>query len=278
MERIIIAFPSTVTSNLRFRPIRAYALGQLARWLGLFRVTQIIVFYDPDPLFDSHGLGRYIVKVLKYCVTPPWFKKMVFPKPLYDKNFNYVPPLTIQSHQKAWIKNRSWGVLKKEKGKVVLIYRSNSKLVKKEIKDQKIKYPSLVPIEKRENKLYTLDPFDLTVENYIGYYPIYFNKQINKLIADLRKRFGNSLTVIGTSRKGKPINKVRNKLKRLLSRKNILILFGGPNRGLYEIEPSIKNKLDITVNAFPNQQLKTIHTLEAIPLCVLEMVYFFSFQ
>ncbi|RLF64917.1 MAG: hypothetical protein DRN30_04885, partial [Thermoplasmata archaeon] len=193
----MVALPSTFTSVEKNRMLRAYLIGQLARFLGMFRVTHVFVYYDEDPYFDSHGLGRYIVKTLKYAVTPPWLKKLVFPLEETDRYFGVIPPLQIESHISPG--KTEWGAVTHER---ILV----SKHVNKKISVNKLvrlgygkRLPQLVAI--RDGKL--VSPDDLNREEYIGFWPVYYNKPLSSLLTLLRKRYDPY--IIGTSRKGKSL-------------------------------------------------------------------------
>ena len=264
--RLAVGIPSTFTGNLKNRAIRARVIGELARFLALFRVTELVVFHEPDEKFDTHGLGRYIVKLLKYAVTPPPLKKLAFPLEETDRWFGVIPPLEMRIHREGWIGGRGWGVL--HRGVLHVVERGHVK----EVKDYgltggakrffgKPNGPLLVPVERNGNDYRVVSPLDLTREMYIGFYPRYFNRDVNSLVREYKRR---GFSVIATSRKGEPITEkgVRERVGELLAH-DVLVLFGGPFRGLMEL--GLKGH-DILVNVLPDQELETIHTQEAVAL------------
>ncbi len=250
--RLMIAIPSTFTSVEKNRMLRAYLIGQLARFLGMFHVTHIFVYYDKDPYFDSHGLGRYIVKTLKYAVTPPWLKKLVFPLEETDRYFGVIPPLQIKSHISPG--TTEWGAVTHER---ILV----SKHVNKKISVNKLvrlgygkRLPQLVAI--KDGKL--ISPEKLTREEYIGFWPVYFNKSLSSLLKILKKKFNPY--IIGTSRKGKSLSDLN------INNRDICVVFGSHHRGIYEMPGFKERDYDVIVNVLERQGTKTIRTEEAVPL------------
>ena len=75
--------------------------------------------------------------------------------------------------------------------------------------------------------------------------------------------------IIATSKKGNSfIDRTRELAKKWKSANNIIIEFGSPQRGLFEIARDegidLFNHADFVINTIPNQGTKTIRTEEAI--------------
>lgn len=231
--------------------LRTFLIGQLARYLGMFRVTHVFVYYDKDPYFDSHALGRYIVKVLKYAVTPPWLKKLVFPIEDTDRYFGVLPPLQIESHISPG--KTEWAAVTHER--ILVSKRTNKRISLNRL--SKLGYgkklPQLVPV--RDGR--PIPPEHLTREDYIGFWPMYFNKSLPHLLKMLKKRYDPY--IIGTSRKGK-------KPENLNTDRDMCIVFGSHHRGIYDMPGFREEDCDVIINVLENQGTKTIRTEEAVPL------------
>jgi len=225
--------PSTLTSTMKYRPLRAREIGELARYFAIFGVTHVFVYHDPDPFFDSHALGRYIVKVLRYAVAPPWLKKKAFPLRDTDRWFGLIPPLQIEAHMKEQVGGWGWGVVD---GKLRPFFRGKP-----------------------------VSPYALNRANYIGFWAEYIPHAINDALKKVSTVLDDPF-FIGTSRKGESIwdDDVR---KRLLAARDrdVVILFGGHHRGIYEMGVDEK-LLDVVINAYPLQRTKTIRTEEAVAI------------
>jgi len=262
MEKLIVALPSTFTC-IENRKLRTYLIGKLARYLAIFKVTHVFIYYDPDPRFNSHGLGKYITKVLKHCITPPYLKKYATPYKSEYREFGLLHPLQIKSHlEKRPTGQFNWGVVNKN---LELIFFRGSKLLKSKINKEELKskgyslnLPQLVVL-----KNYKLcSPLELGRKYYLGFWVRYFNKGLKEVIEFSKANF-KPLFVIATSRQGKFVFELKNIIKTQL-RKNWMVLFGGHHRGLLQLGK--KEWYDIIINLFKDQETKTIRTEEAIPL------------
>ncbi len=85
---------------------------------------------------------------------------------------------------------------------------------------------------------------------------------------------------IATSRLGKPVNQLSEKLtKAVHTSRKALILFGPPSEGLNQIATregfNLDEKVDFTLNTVPDQGTATVRTEEAI-LATLALLNYFS--
>lgn len=74
--------------------LRAYKVGQIARAAGVFRVSEIAVYRDPQ-YDDSSG----IVTLLKYAETPQYLRKHLFKQVDALRYAGVLPPLRLPSHR-----------------------------------------------------------------------------------------------------------------------------------------------------------------------------------
>ena len=248
MKRKTLLIPSTFTGEKRDPKIRMFLISQVARSCVNFGINEIGVYYDPDPKFESHGLGRFIVKVLKYLNTPPYLRKIAFPKKKELEHLGVALPIVAKYHETRDRYEYVY-ILKKKNRKYFV---SNGSGVFQVISDKPIK--SKVVIYDRELKDFV---FPWETDEYFGYEVFYYNKPLSSLLKKLKTR--NAL-IIGTSRLGKDVRKVR-----LKKSKRTVIVFGSFARGLKEIlGEDWESYFDEVINIVPNQNLKTIRTEEAI--------------
>jgi predicted SPOUT superfamily RNA methylase MTH1 len=102
------------------------------------------------------------------------------------------------------------------------------------------------------------------IGTYWGYKVTVSNLPFGQLI---KKQ--NFNLVIATSRKGKPITQVMDALnEKWKTSKKILVAFGAPTQGLYEIVVQEHRELEdiahFVVNTIPNQGTETVRTEEAL--------------
>ena len=261
MKRLVVLIPSTLTSVEKNRLVRARIIGELARFLGIYRVTHVVVYHDDDPYFDSHALGKYIVKTLKYAVTPPWLKKEAFPLRSTDRNWGIMPPLQIKSHTKPG--KRRWAVWKDE---TVTDGKERWRVGENILKRAGIKpvSPSLVPVDER--RVIPVDRLDR--KQYIGFWPEYWNVGLHKAIGRLRKRF-KGIYVLGTTRHGETAERA---MAGYEEPRDLALVFGGHHRGILEMDDYRESDYDGLLNIFERQETKTVRTEEAVPL-VLEHLH-----
>lgn len=246
--RKMLLIPSTFTGEKRDIKIRNFLISQIARAAVTFGINEIGIYYDPDPKFDSHGLGRYLVKVLKYLNTPPYLRKIAFP---LDKDLEQIgASLPIKAKYHIDKSRYSYVyVLKKEKSKYLVTDGSSEFEVECD-KD----YKNKILIYDKQKKSF-VEKYE--TEIYFGYEVFYYNKPIENLLEKLKKE---GFLLIGTSKLGDDIRKVN-------IRKNdkIAIAFGSFARGFEDIwKEDFRKKFDYVINVVPDQIIETIRTEEAI--------------
>ncbi len=253
MRTLICAIPSTYTGDEKRADLRTYKIGVLARVFATFGVTDVCVYYDPDPHFDSHGLGRFIVKVLKYLNTPPYLRKVAFP---LDKSLRYIglcEPLKTPHH----LKREPWRYVYvlEDLGDKLRVSDGKDEFIVKKGKGVRRGERILVIDVKRK---ITVDKHELDV--YWGYDVFYFNRTLDVLLERLKER---GFLIIGTSKYGEDVRKAR-----ISKRDKIAIIFGGPFRGIREILKkkwhTHKKYFDYFLNFIPRQNVETIRMKEAV--------------
>jgi len=114
------------------------------------------------------------------------------------------------------------------------------------------KHPKAVPAERNE------------IEDYWGYRVTISKEPFVRMVET-----GSFDLVIATSRRGTGFTSMSDELKEKLKRsERILVAFGAPTQGLYEIAEREGVKLDsiadYVINSIPNQATETVRTEEAI--------------
>ncbi len=246
--RKILLIPSTFTGETKDPKIRIYKIAQIARAASTFGITDIGVYFDPDSKFDSHGLGRFIVKVLKYLNTPPYLRKVAFPIDESLKFIGVAPPLKVRHHLEKG-RYRYAYVVKRKKNGAIVNDGDHEFFVRGEVRDRivVVDLPRRRIIDKKEL------PF------YFGYDVFYFSAGLKPLLE--RYRYQNFL-LIGTSRYGDDIRSI--KFSGIKDRKGVVVVFGSFSRGLKDIlGDDWKEQFDYVINVVLGQEVQTIRTEEA---------------
>jgi len=263
---IDIFIPTSFTSNLPSLIQRTLSIASIARAAAIFGVDTIYIY--PDPLERDPTARKQIIKILRYLNTAPYLRKYLFSLDRDLEHVGLAPPLRTPLHkEKVPIKDldlpdyREGVVLRSVMDKsVVDVGLDKEVLVNKKFHRGK---HVLVKITKVSSKYLHGEVVDR------GETPIYPGyKVVNvkvKLPEFLRKYDGK---IIFTSRKGESIEKLSSKIKEVLSRGRVGLVFGGPRYGVFEIleyyNSSPYDYSDIVVNVVPNQNVATIRVEEAV--------------
>lgn len=260
---LAIAIPSSTTSIEPTLQLKTLKVGFIARALAIHRVNEIIVYNDKPNL---HNEAKIIADILEYLRTPPYLRRLVVPMKDTLKYVGILPPLHTPNHpQSLKIKHDEVreGLITHINGKNIIVEIGLRKKLK--IKSKYKFKPGdrvLVKVSLKHNKIYGKIINENDIEHYFCYKVSFFND----LAEVLRKPW--DLT-IATSRYGVEANKVSTVIKEHMSRdEKILIAFGGPKEGLYEIAARagliLEESFDIIVNTIPYQGVETVRTEEAI--------------
>ena len=275
-----VLIPSSIVDNAQSKELRTYLIGQIARTLGIFKISEVIIFHDK--LKDnSKDYINYFIKNLQYLETPQYLRKTLFPMSEDLKLSGLMNPLESQHHLRKdeWSQYREGCILDRP---VNGDYSWVNIGLNKDCKiNQKIPARTRVTVKLNELnfnpklKYYTgtlvsmSEPF-IKNGTYWGYivrvcetYNDIFNNSIYKEGYDF---------IIGTSDKGENYTKANFEKKKDF--KHCLIIFGGISgiEGMMNDDElnQLNNKknigkmFDLYLNTCMNQGLRTIRTEEAL--------------
>ena len=275
-----ILIPSSIVDNAQSKELRTYLIGEIARTLGIFKISEVIIFHDK--LKDnSKDYINYFIKNLQYLETPQYLRKTLFPMSEDLKLSGLMNPLESQHHLRKdeWSQYREGCVLDRPvNGDYSWVNiglnkdcKINQKLPPKTRVTVKLNEPNFNP----KLKYYTgtsvsmSEPF-IKNGTYWGYvvrvcetYNDIFNNSIYKEGYDF---------IIGTSDKGENYRTANFAKKKDF--KHCLIIFGGisgiegmmidDEHNQINSKENIGKNFDLYLNTCMNQGLRTIRTEEAI--------------
>ena len=274
-----ILIPSSIVDNAQSKELRTYLIGELARTIGIFKISEVIIFHDK--LKDnSRDYINYFIKNLQYLETPQYLRKTLFPMSEDLKLSGLMNPLESQHHLRKdeWSPYREGCVLDRPvNGEYSWV---NSGLNKDCKIDQKLPPKTRVTVKLNENnfnnklKYYTGTPVSMS-EPYIknGTYWGY----VVRVCETYKDIFNDSIYdegydfIIGTSDKGENYRTANFSKKKDF--KHCLIIFGGISgiEGMMIDDEhnninstNISKNFDLYLNTCMNQGLRTIRTEEAI--------------
>lgn len=276
-KKLSIAIPVSIVSDVPHLREKTSKVGLIGRAAAIFRVNEIIVYPD-NPRVNQAADTDLIATLLVYMDTPQYLRKKLFTLKPELRYAGVLPPLRTPHHPL----NSKMNKLKvgEYREGVTLSKRKNGVFV-----DIGVEKPAFIPnTELSTGKRVTvrITRVDKRVEaefasrdeirEYWGYTVTTEKLPFGKMV----KTRGFDLTV-ATSKHGVQFAKVAERIADRWEGGKILVAFGAPTRGLYEIVEqeglNLEEIVDLVVNTVPMQGTETIRTEEALiaSLAVLNM-------
>lgn len=268
-KKLCIAIPASVVSDTPHLREKTSKIGLIGRAAAIFRVEEIIIYPD-NPSLNRTSEMNLISTLLAYMETPQYLRKRLFELKPELRYAGILPPLRTPHHPlNREMKNLKVGEYREG---VTISNPAVGALV-----DIGVEKPALIanrqlPVGKRVTvKVVKIDrqvEVDLAkreeIAEYWGYNVTVEKSSFSKLV----KRGGFDLT-IATSKYGVPFHAVAEKIfEKWDKAEKILVAFGAPSEGLYEIARregfNLDEIVDFVVNTVPEQGTETVRTEEAI--------------
>ena len=268
-KKTSIAIPTSVVSDTPHLREKTSKIGLIGRAAAIFRINEIIVYPD-DMKVDQTREMSLIALLLSYMETPQYLRKELFKLQPELQFAGILPPLRTPHHPLNK-KIRSLKIGDYREG-VTLAKANEGTRVDIGVEQHALILNKHLPVGKRVTVKIVRIGKQVEVElasrdeasEYWGYIVSMERRSLEE-IAD-RKRFD---LIIATSKNGALINDVADKLtEKWKVAKTILLAFGAPTRGLYEIAESdgfsLDDVADFVVNTVPRQGTVTVRTEEAL--------------
>ena len=281
-KKLSIGIPASVISDTPHLREKTSKIGLVGRATAIFRIGEIIIYPD-NPKVNQTADMDLIASLLAYMETPQYLRKRFFKLRPELQYAGILPPLRTAHHPlNRKMKNLKVGEYREgvtlsrtKEGTLIDIGVEQPVLIlNKQLPTEKRFTLKITKVEKRvEVELANRDE----IPTYWGYIVTAERHPLGKLV---RSR-GFDLTV-ATSKRGVPFANVAEKIAEKWKKADtILVAFGAPSQGLYEI---VKNEgfnlddvVDFVVNTVPMQGTETIRTEEALfaSLAILNMQFRF---
>ncbi len=281
-KRVSVAIPASVVSDTPHLREKTAKIGMIGRAAAIFKVGKVIIYRDSLGL-DQAADMNLIATLLRYLETPQYLRKLLFK---LEPNLHYagiLPPLRTPHHplehqlRRLKVGEFREGMTLSRMGKHMLV-------------DIGVEQPALLlgnrlGINRRVTvKIVRIDKevhVELANQDEIPFYWGYSVATEEWSLGRLLKSQPFGLT-IATSRYGVPFGEVAGRMREQWRKAStILIVFGAPARGLYDIAKSegfsLDNIVDFVVNTFPTQGTGTVRTEEAIIASLAIMNVYFRF-
>jgi len=281
-KKLSITIPASIASDTPHLREKTSKIGLIGRTAAIFRVAEIIIYPD-NPKVNQTADADLISTLLLYMETPQYLRKRLFKLRSELQYAGILPPLRTPHHPlNRKMKNLKVGEYREG---VTLSRTKEGTLI-----DIGIEQPALVPntqlsVGKRVTVKITKVERHVEVElaNY-DEIPIYWGYRVTvekNSFGKFVKNRGFDLT-IATSKYGVSLANVAEEIAGKWKRADtILVAFGAPTQGLYEILENeglnLDNVVDFVVNTIPMQGTETIRTEEALiaSLAILNMQFCF---
>jgi len=268
--KIAVALPSTTLAEANSLLEKTVKVGFIARALAIFKVERLVIYRDETESIDERAL---LGKLFSYLACPQYLRRKVFP---LDPDLRYVgllPPLHTPNHPtEKSVKDlpevcyREGVVIGKRGGEyladvgieIPLAFQSPKKLKRGDRVVLRIVKKGCRIAEVREVER-------CEVPHYFGFVVDVTDLNLKGLISSFKK----DALVIATSRYGREVHKeLQNLLKLMREHSSLLLIFGSPFRGLYEIAEkegfNLDDEVHVTLNFIPGQGSKTVRVEEAL--------------
>jgi len=283
MKKLTIAIPASVVSDTPHLREKTSKIGLIGRAAAIFRVDEIIIYPD-NPKVNQTADTDLIATLLGYMETPQYLRKRLFKLRPELRYVGILPPLRTPHHPlNRQMKNLKIG--EHREGAII------SKTKEGALADIGVERPALIPnkqlpIGKRFTvKVAKIDgqvEVELANRNEISDYWGYMVTLEKHPFGKIVKSRDFDLT-IATSKYGvffaNVVEKIAEKWRKA---ETILIAFGAPAQGLYEIvkheELDLDDVVNFVVNTIPVQGTETVRTEEALiaSLAVLNKAFGFK--
>ncbi len=254
-KRLGIAIPDTVLEERDSPRDKAVKLGSIARACAIYGVDVVEVYRDSK----GRGEAGAIRKVLEYLETPQYLRRRLFAMDEALRYAGLLPPLKIPSHKpkiplgQLRVGDVREGVTNPD-GTVDIgldrPIRTKERMAGNTRVTVRITSTNPIAAEavRREN-----------AKEYWGY--VVETRTLDEVLREERFQLKIATSKYGNSLQSKllPIRDA------LVKAGSVLLLFGSPSRGLYDIVgKSISERVDFAVNLFAEQHVETVRTEEAI--------------
>jgi len=267
--KLSVAIPASLVSDVPHLREKTMKIGLVGRAAAIFCVNEIIVFPDlPDA--DQRRDANLIATLLSYMETPQYLRKRLFKIKPELRYAGILPPLRTPHHPLA-NRTKDLTVGEYREATILSLTEAGSLVnigVERPILIPDVKLPPNTRVTVKVTKLgkhprATLGSRE-EIKAYWGYRVTVSDVPFGQLV---KSRSFDLVTA--TSRYGTPLMKVADELaKRWKKSRNMLVAFGAPTQGLYEIVAHEHIKLDevahFAVNTIPNQGTETVRTEEAL--------------
>jgi predicted SPOUT superfamily RNA methylase MTH1 len=273
MNKLGVALPTNILSTESGLMLKTIKIYQVIRYSSIFGVDELIFYRDPFTKRSDHDKYCVLIeKIWRYLLTPPYLRRKLIP---LDNDLRYVgllPPLRLEVFdvsREVKTGDKRLGFVFRMKNKLLVDVGLNKpfRIEAGNCCEGDIAFVEIVDVSTRRAICLDERPYRGPI--------LVFEDSFRDL---MRKYRGLYHVLIATSRYGK-IPSIR-ELVETVRAGDLLIIFGGPHKGLYDIAKaekiSVGEVFDHVWNTMPGQKVKTIRSEEAL-LSTLALINMFRY-
>ncbi len=258
-----IAVPAGVLSVEPSLQLKTVKVGLIGRAAAVYRVSRIMLYVDRAEAWRELDTFK---RLLEYLVTPPYLRRRVYPPSLPELRYaGILPPLQIPTHgvggpkegevREAYVLRRRGGVAVVDAG------------LGREVEVELPRGACVARGQRIYVRISSLEPLKLEYVEEPDVYTRYSVETFDSFSEVIRTARG--ALIIATSRRGRDVREVLSDIEgKARERGRVVVLFGSPTEGLYEIAEregiKLEDNVDYIVNTVPGQGTLTVRTEEAI--------------
>ncbi|MEM4576793.1 MAG: RNA methyltransferase [Candidatus Nezhaarchaeales archaeon] len=279
--RLVVALPSTVVAEANSLLEKTVKIGFMARALSIFKVKELLIYRDVSTEVDE---GRLVGKLFEYAICPQYLRKKLFP---LDPDLKYVgilPPLNTPNHpmeksieELPDVTYREGLVVSRKGRKCLVDVGLDRNVVLYNAGELKKGDRVVLKITKKNGTIEAYKVKREDVPQYFGYEVCITDFNLKGVISSFKGR----ALIVATSRYGRNINEDAPILVERMKehRYSVLLLFGSPFRGLYELAKregfDLDKTVDMVLNFVPEQGVRTVRVEEALysTLAIINFLY-----
>ncbi len=268
-KQLSVALPASVVADIPHLREKTSKVGYIARAAAIFRVDEIIVYTDNPKANQQRDLD-FVATLLRYLETPQYLRKRLFELRPELQFAGILPPLRTPHHPlQGKIRDLRAGDYREG---VILSTTKNGYLV-----DIGVEKPALL----RSAQTYTNERLTLKILRnteqvevqvvdkaeipvYWGYSVISETRKMREFLEDSKFDLAIATSKIAPFFQDQ-VGAIGSKWYKA---KRILVMFGAPSRGLFDIAKEEGVRLDALVdfvsNMLPEQGTETVRTEEAL--------------
>ncbi len=268
-----VAVPASYSLTEHSLQLKTVKWGILARLLAVFRVSRLYIYIDRREASGEAGLARLL---LGYMLTAPYLRKRLYPLDPRLRYAGILPPLQLPTH--------GVGGPKPGECREAIVERceNNSSLL-----DAGLGSPARLPgacLKPGRRVIVCITRLGARpLVRLAGSGEVYKGFHV-ETVKGLRAVFRRSRAGLrlATSRRGSVLEPglLGRVSAEAAGRGGLLLLFGAPDRGLYEIAAEeglrLEDYVDYVVNTVPNQGTRTVRTEEAVAATLALLNIFIS--